>query len=145
VDILDINTVRLSLIKNEGSKEVYINYFNIEPIKITMSVNWSEDIEEDVKGYGLGFLGRLPFGIENATIRLNSFTSYHVFEKRNILAMRVAKYYLDGAIFQVLNNAGSYDLLAPLRIIQGVGEGARNIFYEPIYTLYKKKELKSTA
>jgi hypothetical protein len=28
-----------------------------------MSVNWSEDIENEVKGYGLGFLGRLPFGI----------------------------------------------------------------------------------
>lgn len=58
---------------------------------------------------------------------------------------RVLKYYLEGAIFQVLNNAGSYDLLAPLRIINGVGEGARNIFYEPIYTLYKKKEMKATA
>lgn len=145
VDILDINAVRYELIVNESSKEVYINYLNIEPIKITMSVSWSEDIESEVKGYGLGFLGRLPFGIESATIQLNSFTSYHVFEKRNVLLTRVLKYYLDGAIFQVLNNAGSYDLLAPLRIINGVGEGARNIFYEPIYTLYKKKEVKATA
>jgi hypothetical protein len=55
------------------------------------------------------------------------------------------RYYSEGIIFQILNNAGSYDLLAPLRIINGVGEGARNIFYEPIYTLYKKKEVKATA
>ena len=74
VDILDINAVRYELIVNESSKEVYINYLNIEPIKITMSVSWSEDIESEVKGYGLGFLGRLPFGIESATIQLNSFT-----------------------------------------------------------------------
>ncbi|MBS1889843.1 MAG: hypothetical protein JST59_00990 [Actinobacteria bacterium] len=113
--------VRQELRANEGTKEIYINYFNIEPIKITVSVNWSEDIEQEVKGYGLGFLGRLPFGIESAVIRLHSFTSYHVFEKRNVLINRVLRYYLDGAIFQVLNNAGSYDLLAPLRIINGLG------------------------
>lgn len=41
VDILDINTVRNELRLNEGSAEVYINYLNIEPIKITMSVSWS--------------------------------------------------------------------------------------------------------
>lgn len=48
-------------------------------------------------------------------------------------------------MLQILRNAGSYDLLVPLKIIGGVGVGAKNIFYDPIYTLFTKKDIKSSS
>lgn len=41
--------------------------------------------------------------------------------------------------YQILYNAGSYDMLAPLKLIEGVGVGVKNIFYDPFYEFVKKK------
>jgi hypothetical protein len=46
---------------------------------------------------------------------------------------------------QILKNAGSYELFVPLRIIKGVGSGAKEIFYDPIYTLFTKRDIKSSS
>lgn len=94
-----------------------------------MSVNWNFNPKEEFKGDTLSFLRLLPFGIEHATIQLKSFSSYHVFEKSSVLLRRLLRFYTDGIVLQILKNAGSYDLFAPLKILSGMGEGARNIFY----------------
>ena len=45
----------------------------------------------------------------------------------------MTNYYYNSIYYQVLYNAGSYDMLAPFQIITGVGAGVKNIFYDPFY------------
>ena len=58
---------------------------------------------------------------------------------------KLKRHYTQDIVFQILRNAGSYDLLVPLKIIGGVGTGAKDIFYDPIYTLFTKKDIKSSS
>lgn len=140
IEIPDINEIRRKVYEMESNRrEIYINYLNIEPIKIIASITWNFNSEEEFRGGALDFLRILPFGIKDAVIQLKSFTTYHVFEKRQALMNRILRYYRQSIIVQAVRNAGSFELLAPLKIINGIGEGARNIFYEPMYTLYRKR------
>ena len=36
-------------------------------------------------------------------------------------------------------------MFVPLRIIKGVGSGAKEIFYDPLYTLFTKRDIKSSS
>ena len=40
---------------------------------------------------------------------------------------------------QIFKNAGSYDMFVPIQLIGGVGNGVKQIFYDPIYELMRKK------
>ena len=46
---------------------------------------------------------------------------------------------------QVLVNAGSYDMFVPIQLVQGLGVGVKNIFYDPIYEFVQKKEIKAVT
>ena len=46
---------------------------------------------------------------------------------------------------QVLINAGSYDMFVPIQLVQGLGVGVKNIFYDPIYEFVQKKEIKAVT
>jgi len=42
---------------------------------------------------------------------------------------------------QIVYNAGSIQFFAPLQIIQGLGIGFTNIFYNPLYSLVNNPEI----
>jgi len=42
---------------------------------------------------------------------------------------------------QILYNAGSIQMLAPIQLVQGLGIGVKNIFYNPFYEVYHTKEI----
>lgn len=46
ISIPDLNEIRRKVDLIEQDREIYINYLNIEPIKITMSVNWNFNPKE---------------------------------------------------------------------------------------------------
>jgi len=46
---------------------------------------------------------------------------------------------------QIIYNTGSIQFLAPLQLIQGLGVGVKNIFYNPFYELVSKQEVQSFA
>lgn len=55
------------------------------------------------------------------------------------------KFYTKQAWNQIYKNAGSYDMLLPIQFIGGVGNGVKKIFYDPIYELVRKKEIKAVG
>lgn len=57
--------------------QVYINFIEIKPLKMTVSVNM-EHSEENEKNY-IGVFRYIPLGVENAIIEIDSFTFFHVF------------------------------------------------------------------
>lgn len=46
---------------------------------------------------------------------------------------------------QIVYNAGSIQFFAPLQLIQGLGIGVKNIFYNPFYELVSTQEVQSFA
>lgn len=59
------------------------------------------------------------------------------------LKKRFANYYKKQAWNQIYKNAGSYDMFVPIQLVGGVGTGVKQIFYDPIYELVKKKQIKA--
>ena len=104
---------------------------------MTVSVNM-EHSEENEKNY-IGVFRYIPLGVENAIIEIDSFTFFHVFFDQEQLTRLLTSYYMQSIQYQILYNAGSYDMLAPLKLIEGVGVGVKNIFYDPFYEFVKKK------
>ena len=132
-------------LKHAHEKELYFNQLCIEPMKIVLSANWtatSKDLETTTH---LAILKAMPFGIDHAVIKLPKFDEHHINENSEVLIDKLKRHYTQDIVFQILKNAGSYDLLVPLKIIGGVGTGAKDIFYDPIYTLFTKKDIKSSS
>lgn len=61
------------------------------------------------------------------------------------LKKQFIKYYTKQAWNQIYKNAGSYDMFVPIQLVGGVGNGVKQIFYDPIYELVKKKEIKAVG
>lgn len=40
---------------------------------------------------------------------------------------------------QILYNAGSIQIFAPIQLVQGLGIGVKNIFYNPFYEFVQSK------
>ena len=51
------------------------------------------------------------------------------------------EYYIYEMKKQIVYNAGSIQFFAPLQIIQGLGVGFKNIFYNPLYSLVNDREI----
>ena len=126
-------------------KGLYINELTIEPMKIILSAHWTSSHKEMGTTTHLAILQAMPFGIDHAVIQLKLFETFHINENTDILLNRLKRHYTQDIVVQILRNAGSYDLFVPLKIIGGVSGGAREIFYEPIYTLFTKRDIKSSS
>jgi hypothetical protein len=93
----------------------------------------------------ISILRYIPFGIENAIIEIDSYQFFHVFYDMDELNKQFIKFYKKQAFNQIYKNAGSYDMFVPIQLIGGVGNGVKKIFYDPIYELVKKKEIKAVG
>lgn len=114
-------------------------------MKIVLSANWNASNKELETSTHLAILKAMPFGIDHAVIQLKGITFYHINQNTEVLLDRMKRHYTQDIVFQILRNAGSYDLFVPLKIIGGVGSGAKDIFYDPIYTLFTKRDIKYSS
>lgn len=63
----------------------------------------------------------------------------------NELKKQLIRYYTKQAWNQIYKNAGSYDMFVPIQLLSGLGNGVKQIFYDPIYELVKKKQIKAVG
>jgi hypothetical protein len=130
--------------KKPKPKRIYINFLEIKPIKMTISVNF-ESTEADSTSALMNFLTIIPAGVENAIITIDSYMFHHVFLEEELIKKTLKEYYLSEMKKQIVYNAGSIQFFAPLQLIQGLGIGVKNIFYNPFYELVSTQEVQSFA
>ena len=131
--------------KKQIDQQLYINYMQIKPIKMTISVSLERGQDEEIQTGVIGILRFIPFGIDNAILQIDSFLSYHIFYDSKQITENLKSYYYSEARKQILLNAGSYDILAPIQLVKGLGMGMKNIFYDPFYEFVKKKEIQALS
>lgn len=68
-----------------------------------------------------------------------------MFLEEELIKKTLKEYYLSEMKKQIVYNAGSIQFFAPLQLIQGLGIGVKNIFYNPFYELVSTQEVKSFA
>lgn len=131
--------------KEKRNSRVYINYLEIKPIKVIISVSLEHSKDEEIKLNLIGILRYIPFGIENAIVEIPSYQYTYIFYEQDELQKKFTKYYMQSAYNQILRNVGSYDLLFPIKLLTGLSIGVKNIFYDPFYELVRKKEIKAVG
>ena len=89
----------------------------------------------------MNFLTLIPTGVENAIITIDSYIFHHVFSEDQLIKNKLKSHYLYEMKKQIVYNAGSIEILAPLQIIQGLGVGVTSIFYNPLYSLVNNSEI----
>jgi vacuolar protein sorting-associated protein 13A/C len=85
-------------------------------------------------------LGLTFVSIDQAKIRLNSLFMQHIYDSLDDLTFKISKHYQRQFLNQFLRLFGSFDLLGnPVSLIENLGTGVIDMFYEPIYGLVKGK------
>lgn len=87
----------------------------------------------------ISILRYIPFGIENAIIKIDAYQYFHIFYDQRELTRTLTNYYIRSIRNQMLINAGSYDMFVTIKLVQGLGIGVKNIVYDPLYEFSKKK------
>ena len=59
--------------------QVYINTLDLKPLKMTISVYLEHNENEDIKLDAISILRYIPFGVENAIIKIDSYLYFHIF------------------------------------------------------------------
>jgi hypothetical protein len=78
------------------------------------------------------FFVNLTASLEDAPLQLNGFKAPHLFVSQGKLVKDVSKFYLMEAARQIFFIFGSFDVIGnPVGLLQNVGHGVRDFFYEP--------------
>jgi hypothetical protein len=60
-------------------EQIYINFMEIKPIKMTISVSFDANMNSSFSPNLIGFLTLIPLGVENAIIAVDSYIFHHIF------------------------------------------------------------------
>eukprot|EP00743_Colponemidia_sp_Colp-15_P008438 GILK01009172.1.p1 GENE.GILK01009172.1~~GILK01009172.1.p1 ORF type:complete len:1282 (+),score=242.95 GILK01009172.1:355-3846(+) len=122
---------------DDALRKVYFAFLQIHPVDVRVSF---------VSSLGSGSLfqniiadlGIVLTSIDSAPLRLNSLVIEHSFESRTSLVSRITKHYARQALVEVYKILGSFEFLGnPVGLINNLGTGVMDFFYEPAYALVK--------
>ena len=123
------------------NKRIYIKHLTLEPIDICFTFR-------NAPGHKFGSMaanlltdfGLVLASIDSAKIRLNYLQSTHIFGSKDEIVSRIYKHYSRQLWTQLVKLFGSIELLGnPVSLIENLGTGVVELFYEPLYALVTGK------
>lgn len=64
--------------RRQSVSQVYMNFMEIKPIKMTVSVSFDANIKGEFEPNWINFLALIPSGVENAIIAVDSYIFHHI-------------------------------------------------------------------
>lgn len=111
----------------------------LEPIDICFTFRSSpgRTLNLTTKNY-ITDLGLTLASIDSAKIKLNSLKTQHIFGSSNEIFGRIGKHYSRQFLSQLYKLFGAFELFGnPVSLIENLGTGVIDMFYEPLYALVK--------
>lgn len=126
------------------NKRIYVKHITLEPIDICFTFRSAPGHKFGAMAAGfLTDFGLVLASIDSAKIRLNCFKATHMFGSQDDLISRISKHYSRQIWNQLYKLFGSFELLGnPVSLIENLGTGVIELFYEPLYSLVTGKQTK---
>lgn len=128
----------------QTNKRIYMKMLNIEPIEIIVTFRNSPGHKMSLMASNfLTDFGLALASIDSAKIKLNSLKFQHVFGSVDDIFKKITKHYTRQFWNQLYKIFGSIELLGnPVSLVNNIGTGMKDMFYEPLHSLATGKETK---
>lgn len=126
-----------------NDKKIYFESLNFNPIKINLSyaTHPGNGRQETFLRTIVSAIGVTLANLDGAQISLNALILDHPFATREELINRISKYYYWQALRELYKVIGSFEFLgAPVSLVQNLGTGVHDFFYEPAHALVRSPE-----
>lgn len=119
------------------NNRIYLKMLNVEPMEIIITFRNSPGHKMNIIASNfITDFGLVLASIDSARIKLNSLKSQHIFGSTDVIFKLISKHYTRQFWNQIYRLFGSFELLGdPISLINNLGTGIVDIFYEPLYSL----------
>ncbi|XP_048577905.1 intermembrane lipid transfer protein VPS13A-like isoform X2 [Nematostella vectensis] len=121
------------------TQRVFLEYFHLSPLKVNLSFSLESVVDdpdqafaEHIMDFFMDSIGATLIDMNDAQLKLAFFERVGVFITQENLQGQITRHYTMQGVRQVYALVLGLDVLGnPYALISGIGEGVRDLFYEP--------------
>ena len=119
----------------QKSQKIYIKQYIAGPLEFEVSLMNKATYEVDKESHIfkiISSLGLVISSIDEAPIKLNSLTTHDIFGDQQQVIQRLRGYHFASFQWNILKIIGASNLLGnPMNLVNSLGTGVQDFFYEP--------------